>query len=205
MTHTVAILIFLLLSGDPPALLVEHRAEIHDAAKAYGISARLLASVVYAERSSNIRPGEDVVDVVLARTGYNSSVGLAQVKVETAFWITEQLSDPKSPFYLTPEKAQILPLPKGRQELIDPLAEPRTNLLFAAAYLEIIARHWATVLETMQSTSDRVALLGTLYSLGLERADGSGRSPHTDAKPNRFGQIAQEFYDSFLLRQEFPD
>lgn len=200
----LAALVLLILWGSPETLLKEHRGEILEASRAFGISPRLLASVVYAERSSNIRPGEDVVDVVLARTGYNSSVGLAQVKVETAFWITEQLSDPKSLFYLSPEEAQILSPPKGRQELIDQLAGPRKNLLYAAAYLAIIGRHWTSVIQSTQTTSDRVALIATLYSLGLERADGSIRNPHTDAKPNRFGEIAREFYDSFLLREDFP-
>ncbi len=203
MSHMLLALITLLLWGNPESMLKEHRGEIEEAASVFGISPRVLASVVYAERSLNVRPGEDMVDVVLARTGHNSSVGLAQVKVETAFWVSEQLHDPASQFYLGPQAAQVIPPARNWQELIDMLTDDRGNLLYAAAYIAMIQKSWASVLAATGSGPPQVAILATLYSLGLERSDGTIRTPHPGASANHFGETAREFYDSFLLREEF--
>ncbi len=196
-------LITLLLWGNPESMLKEHHGEIEEAARAFVISPRVLASVVYAERSLNVRPGEDIVDVVLARTGHNSSLRLAQVKVETALWISEQLHDPASQFYLGPRAGQVIPPARDWQELIDRLTDDRGNLLYAAAYIAMIQKSWASVLETTVSGSHQAGILATLYSLGLQGSDGSIRTPHQGARANHFGEIAREFYDSFILREEF--
>ncbi len=203
MSRTLLALIIFLLWGNPESMLKEHRREIEVAACVFGISSRVLASVVYAERSLNVRPGEDIVDVVLARTGHNSSVGLAQVKVETAFWISEQLHEPASPFFLNREAAQVIPPARDWQELIDRLTDDRGNLLYAAAYIAMIQKSWGSVLGTTVSGSHQAAIVATLYSLGLERSDGTIRTPHQGASANHFGETAREFYDSFLLREEF--
>ncbi len=203
MSHMLLALITLLLWGNRESMLKEHRGEIEEAARAFGISPRVLASVVYAERSLNVRLGEDIVDVVLARTGHNSSVGLAQVKVETAFWISEQLHDPASQFYLGPDAAQAIPPTRDWQELIDRLTDHRGNLLYAAAYIAMIQKSWGSVLGTTVNGSHQAGILATLYSLGLQRSDGSTRTPHQGARANHFGETAREFYDSFLLREEF--
>ncbi len=49
----------------------------------------------------------------------------------------------------------------------------------------------------------RCALAHSIDSLGLERSDGTIRTPHEGASANQFGETAREFYDSFLLREEF--
>ncbi len=103
------------------AILLSHKEEIIAAAQAFHVSPRMLASVIYAERQLNRRPGEDVIDKVLARAGYNSSVGLAQVKVETAAWILQELRRRESPCYLGAQAAALISINCTRGELISQL------------------------------------------------------------------------------------
>jgi hypothetical protein len=186
------------------ALLREHAGEISSAAAKFNVDARLLAAVVYAERSLNWRTGEDVVDIVLARLGHNSSVGVAQVKVETAEWIGQQLHDPASAGYLGPRSEMLLCVRKSRQDLINALEDPHENLLYAAAYLALIEKAWNVALAAPGMQGKEAGIVATLYSLGLVRNDGSIRTARVGAQANQFGQAAQGFYDSFLLRYLFP-
>lgn len=189
-------------SGDRAAqVLVEHQKELIEAATTFGISPRLLASIVYAEHSLNVKPGEDILDKVLALSGYNASIGVAQIKVETARWTLMQLENPSSVFH--DERAAS----KSRTNLSDDLAAdltmPRTNLMFAAAYVAMIVKLWHSILTDVSFQNRAVGVVATLYSLGLARADGSLRQPHPRAAMNRFGEAAQGFYDSFELLDEY--
>jgi len=185
------------------ALLREHRGEISLAALEFGQPPRLLASVIFAERSSNVRSGKTFAEEVTAHCGFDSSLGIAQVKVSTAHWIEEHLRD--LDFYGVVNDATMLRMGGGsrRGGLIARLNEPSTNLLYAAAYVALIRQAWAPVLQMQEMASRRAGLIATLYSLGLVRSDGSLRLPHPNPELNRFGEIAQGFYDGLLLREEF--
>jgi hypothetical protein len=183
-------------------VLLEHKNDIIEASRSFGISPRLLASIVYAEQSLNVKPGEDVLDKVLALSGYNASIGVAQIKVETARWTLLQLENPSSPFH--DERSALKLRANVSDDLATDLAESKTNLLFAAAYVAMIEVHWRSILNV--SFPDRATgIIATLYSLGLARADGSLRQPHNRAAMNRFGEVAQLFFDSFDMRESFSE
>jgi hypothetical protein len=184
-------------------VLIEHKNDIIEASRSFGISPRLLASIVYAEQSLNVKPGEAVLDKVLALSGYNASIGIAQIKVETAHWTLAQLANPASVFYDERSATNL------RRNLSDhfegDISAPKTNLLFAAAYVAMIEKQWCSLLRDVSFQNKAVGIVATLYSLGLARADGSLRQPHSRAAMNRFGEVAQSFFDSFDMRESFSE
>lgn len=190
--------------GRAEEVLRANRRFVVQAAETFSISPRLLASVIYAEQSLNVSPGEIILDHVLAKSGYNSSMGIAQIKVNTARWIELQLVDEQGEFFLGNDLRKSIGVSDNDAEIIDKLENPKTNFLYAAAYLAMIEKLWrdSLSLETLKSTSQGIK--ATLYSLGLLRPDGAVRQPHSDAQLNRFGSTAKAFFDSILLRKEFP-
>ncbi len=184
-------------------LLLQYKNEITKAAKQVGISPRIIASIIYAEHKLNVKPGENILDYVFAKSGYNSSMGIAQVKINTAFWIEEQIHDPQSQFYLGEEIRNNVPLSKNWEEFIDKLDNPETNIFYASCYIAMINKLWEPVLELINSGKNKVGIIATIYSLGIFDSNNKARNPHIEAKMNNFGKTAQEFYDSFSLRNEF--
>jgi len=178
---------------------------IRGSARAFAISPRLLASVVYAEHALNLRPGESVLEEVFARTGYNVSIGIAQIKVETAVWIEQNLHDPSSRFFLGEEASELIRKSGSYKELIDRLSADSVNLRYASAYLAMIEKLWGSTLQAPWLQNSRVGIFATVYSLGIAKSDGSLRLPHDQARMGDFGRKAQAFYDSFLLNSEFSE
>ncbi len=130
-------------------------------------------------------------------------MGIAQVKINTAFWIEEQIHNPQSQFYLGEVIRNKVPLTKNWEELIDKLENPETNILYASCYIAMINKLWEPVLELNNSGKNRVGIIATIYSLGIFDSNNKARNPHIDAKMNNFGKTAQEFYQSFSLRNDF--
>jgi hypothetical protein len=205
----MGILLSMLILSQPGSdraelLLKQHRQEILRAAEAFGISPRLLASIIYAEQMLNVKPGETILEEVFAQTGYNSSLGIAQIKVNTAEWIEIQMHDPESDFHLE-GKEHLLPQSAGRSELLSRLTDAKQNLLYASAYVRMIEDLWGETLAAPWLQRQRVGVVATLYSLGLVRPDGSTRKPHPNPGMNELGSVAQEFYDSFRLAGVFAE
>jgi ABC-type Fe3+-citrate transport system substrate-binding protein len=132
---------------DAEETLIKYQKEINNAATEVNISPRLLASVIYAEHKLNYNLEDEVLDGVLANIGYNSSVGVAQVKVSTAAWIEKQLHNKKSAFYLYLGCDSLLSVSKDRSELITRLTEAKTNILYAACYIAMIEKLWNNILN----------------------------------------------------------
>jgi len=184
------------------SILLEHKNEIVEASKSFGIAPRLLASIVYAEHSLNVKPSEDILDKVLALSGYNSSIGVAQIKVETARWICKQLENRSSMFS---NSAGVSTFGKeSSNDFVEQLSEPKTNLVYAAAYVSMILNVWQPLFKEASYEGKVAGVVASIYCLGLARSDGTLRLPHSNAKMNHFGEVAQSFYDSFELTNEFP-
>ena len=184
-------------------LLIEYKKEIVQAANQVGISPRVLASIIYAEHKLNVKLGENILDYVFAKSGYNSSMGIAQVKIGTAFWIERQVNDPQGQFYLGKNVELKMPYSNGWDEIVERLNTPEINILYASCYIAMISKEWEPVLELIDSGNNKVGIIATIYSLGILDSDSKIRKPHLDAKANNFGKTAQEFYNSFSLRNEF--
>jgi len=88
------------LGSDQKEILVENKAYINKYAKIFEVSPRLLASIIYSEHKLNLKPGESTLDYIFAKSGYNSSLGVAQIKISTAEWIEQQINNKQSQFYL---------------------------------------------------------------------------------------------------------
>ena len=132
----------------------------------------------------------NILDVVFAKSGYNASAGVAQIKVQTAEWIERQLKDEASPFALPGKLLELTKDSNKEEAIVDRLANPATTLRYAAAYVAMILKARDPLFKELHSDEAIVSLVATLYSLGLTRPDGSLRLPHPNARPNSFGIVA---------------
>jgi len=193
------------LGSDQKEILVENKAYINKYAKIFNFSPRLLASIIYSEHKLNLKPGEATLDYIFAKSGYNSSLGIAQIKISTAEWIEQQINNKKSQFYLGESISKLIKVSSSRSELITKLSDPKTNILYAACYVAMILKIWGDELSFSELRENKIGITATLYTLGIVDSEGKTRKPHSNAGMNNFGKTAQEFYESFLLREEFAN
>lgn len=128
-------------------------------------------------------PFEEIIDCIGAKDiGANTSVGLAQIKIDTANNIIRKKlynpnpSDPKLPLKRLNRET--------RAYLYDYLIQPKHNIFFEGAILTDLINNWKGFIDL----KNHFNILATLYSLS--------RVPHVDPQPSdRGNQIAGEFYD----------
>jgi len=130
---------------------------------------------------------DDALDIPLAESGYNSSIGFCQIKMKTAYWIEMQLSDSISEFYPGKPYRNIFTISKSPREIIKKLQNDSLNIHYAAAYIKIIQKYWQ---KAGFPIADRPDILGTLYSTGLYNSKGEIRRPNKNPKSNTFGKKA---------------
>jgi len=193
------------LGADQKEIIVENKAYINKYAKVFDISPRLLASIIYSEHKLNLMPGESTLDYIFAKSGYNSSLGVAQIKISTAEWIEQQLNNKQSQFYLGVSISNLIKVSSSRSEVINKLSDPQTNILYATCYVAMILKLWGDELSFSELREIKVGITATLYTLGIVDSVGKTRKPHSSAGMNNFGKTSQEFYSSFLLREEFAN
>ncbi len=162
---------------------------IKKAAKTFGVKKEYVAAIIFAERTLNFDWKDDALDIPMAETGYNSSIGFCQIKMKTAYWIEVQLSDPTSEFYPGRPYQKILPISKSPGEIIQKLQNDSLNILYAAAYIKIIQNYWQKAGFPIHNRPD---ILGTLYSTGFYKPNGEIREPNANPKANAFGKKTQE-------------
>lgn len=184
--------------------LVNRNKNITQAARLVGISPRLVAAVIYAERLRNVHWDDTILDEVLARNGYNSSVGFAQIKVNTAFWIEEQLHTPEGTYFLGKQIQSLFSRSRSREALVKKLTVDSLNIHYCAVYLAMIKKRWNEA-GYFFTPFNETGLLATLFSLGIVKLSGEERLPHANAAMNKFGETAQRFYNGFQLREEFGE
>lgn len=164
-------------------LVVQNTSIIKQAAKEFNIDPYLLGSIVIDE-SVRLGAFEEVRDsFFLQLVGRNVSVGIAQLKLETANGLI------KGEFYNPNPEDKKLPFidqlrNDDRRYLYQYVSPPKHNLRFAAAFLRSLIDEWKSILDI----SKRPEVLGTFYSL-------SHQKPSTRPKILPRGrQIAEEFY-----------
>lgn len=184
-----------LLAENPDStirLLGKNKSIILNASLKFCINPLYLASIIFAERELNHDWKDNALDILLARTGHNSSIGFCQIKMKTAYWVEKQLNDSLSQFYPGKQYAKILGLSKSPATIINKLQSDSLNIFYAAAYLRIILSFWAGQGFPIDNRPD---IIGTLYSTGLFYG-GKIRPPNEHPKANYFGkkvhQILQE-------------
>ena len=163
----LAILSTLTYGEHPDTTLAKlrQRAElIESASNMFDVNSRILASIIYAERTLNYTWEDDALDSYLAVAGLNSSIGFCQVKMKTAYWIEVQLNDTSSIYFPDEKYKGVLSLSNSPEEIITKLENDSLNILSAAAYLRIIISLWE---KSGFPIDDRADIVGTLYSTGL--------------------------------------
>lgn len=163
--------------------VTSHAAIITQAAEEFEVDPYILGAIIIDE-VVRLAPFEDIFDLyLLDLLGRNVSVGIAQVKLETANNIIKKglynpnSKDAKLSFYGNLRNSD-------REYLYQYVIQPKHNIRFAAAYIRDIINVWAKKLDI----SERPEIIATLYSQGYGE-------PKTDPKPNKRGaQIATEFY-----------
>ena len=141
---------------------------IFDAANEFNVDPTMVASVISAERKHNVNIF-DLADVPLEYLGIDTSIGVGQVKVNTAK-LMEDLG------YMEPSP--------NRFARIKRLNDMRINIRYTAAYLAYMRDTWKNEYPSIERD---VAVWGTLYNIGKTEA-------HSNPKPNQFGLWCVEEY-----------
>jgi hypothetical protein len=124
-----------------------------------------------------------------------------------------QLKDPNSVFYLGKNMETIVTYPDGadqeamRFERITDTKNTYYSYLYAGLFMRMVIAQWS---HSGYDISDKPGVIATLYNLGFNRSipksnPEPGGAPITvNGQQYSFGQLAEEFYYSGELVNEFP-
>ncbi len=183
-------------------LLIENKEIIKSTGILFNVPSRLIASIIYTERTLNVNWMENQLDLLLAKSGYSSSIGLGQVKIHTAEWIEKKIHDEKSKYFLGVKHKTYISRSKNRDEIIERLEEIKWNVKYITAYIAMFCHRWK---NEGYDISKKPEIVGTLYSLGPYKVlDGSERKPHKNPQSNNFGEETAKFFYSTIIRDIFP-
>lgn len=161
-----------------------HAAIIKKAAHEFGIDQNTLGAILIDE-IARLAPFEPIFEKLGADiVGLNVSVGVAQVKLETANGVIQRgiynpnPFDKKLPFSGTLTNS-------NRRYLYDYVIQPKHNVRFGAAVLRRTIDFWMEYTDL----SNRPEILGTLYQQGY------GEPKENPVAIERGEQIADEFYN----------
>ncbi|MDP7247449.1 MAG: DUF3892 domain-containing protein [Candidatus Peribacteraceae bacterium] len=162
--------------------LKPHREIILKAANHFGIDSITLGAIIVDE-IARMLPLEDIIEKILLCTiNWNSSVGIAQVKLETARGLIRIGYYNPNPNDSKLSQKYINKTPK--EYLYNYVVKPKHSVFFAAARIREIIDQWMPVIDL----SDRPEIIGTLYNQ-------PPRKPRNNPGPtDRGSQIQQEFY-----------
>ena len=156
---------------------------IYESAEHFNLDPFQLGAILIDE-IARMSPFEEIVDQIgVENFGVDTSIGLAQIKIDTANNIIKKKiynpnpSDPKLPIKRLNRETRVY--------LYKYLIQPKHNILFEGAVLTDLINNW----ENYFDLKNNFDILATLYSL-------SSRTPHSNPKSNSRGlQIAGEFYN----------
>lgn len=161
---------------------IEHKKHILSAAKEFSIDPAMLGAILIDE-IARLLPFEGIIDALGGDiVGVNVSVGVAQVKIDTAHDLI------RKGIYHPNKKDARLPYDRltntGRRHLYDYLIQSKHNIRFAAAFIRHVIDLWSQYIDL----SNRVDIIGTLYNRGY------GEPKKNPTANERGKQIANEFY-----------
>lgn len=160
-----------------------HSSIIKKAAKEFNIDQYILGAILIDE-IARLVPFEPIVEKIgVEIVGKNTSIGVAQVKIETANDLIKRgvynpnPSDKKLPFSGNLSN-------KNRRHLYQYVVQPEHSIRFAAAFIRHVIDFWSEYIDL----SNRSEIIGTLYHKGYGEPKANPRSNE------RGQQIADEFY-----------
>ena len=162
--------------------LQANRKIIFEAAEKFTVDPYLLGAIIIDE-IARFAPIDTITDPLGGYfIGVNTSVGIAQVKIDTARGLI------KNGYYNpNPRDNQLSSVniqKVSRSHLYEYVKEPRHSIFFAAAKMRSVIDAWQKSIDISSSPE----IIATLYSL-------KGKPPHSHPKPNDRGlEIANEFY-----------
>lgn len=171
-----------ILAADIQNRLVSQRENIFDAARHLNIDPYLLGAIIIDE-SARLLPFEPIIDALGGSVaGKNVSVGIAQIKLDTANNLI------KNGMYNPNPDDTALPFKRindgARIYLFTYVIQPKHNIFFSAAFIRSLIDEW----RESADLSKQPEIIATLYHQ-------SHRNPHPDPAPDERGsQIAGEFY-----------
>jgi len=197
--------------------LIKDKAVLYRAASASGVSPRLIASQLIVEQLRMFNSDRESykkffapLKILGSQTQF--SWGVMGIKRETAIIIEKNLKDTSSPYYLGQQYEHLLDfhttdIENERFIKMTDQHDHYGSYLYAGLYLRQFMQQWKSAGFDI---SKQVDILATLYNIGF-----SGSKPHADPKAGgamitigertySFGSLAQEFYDSNELLDEFP-
>ncbi len=167
---------------------------IKQASIKFNINYKILSAIIYTERTLNYDWRDDALDILIAESGFNSSIGFCQIKLKTAYWIEKQLNESKSIHYSGKQYEGVLLISKNPEEIITKLAQDSLNILYGAAYIRIILSRWE---KEDYPIDNKPEIIGTLYSTGLFYSDGKERFPKINPQANEFGKRVKSVISMF--------
>jgi hypothetical protein len=186
---------------DAEQVLRKNSPWIQEAGRCFHLSPRTIASVVFVEHVLNVTWKDREIDPLLATYGLNVSLGLGQVKIETAQWIERELKDSTSLYYLGDSVRSAFPYSNSCDNIVQRLLDPHYNSYYIAAFIAMISSRWESAGIDI---TGRIDILATLYSAGVVEKNVEKRKPRQNPEANSFGLHAAEFYKSTFLRDLFP-
>lgn len=191
---------------------------INQAAKDAGISPRILLGGIIGEQFRFFTNSRDSFKSyfeplkILASLS-KFSYGIAGLKPETVKRIDDQLQMPNSVFYLGKDMEQVVKYPADsdhdavRFERITDTKNTYYSYLYAGLFMRMVTAQWA---HSGYDIAGNPGVLATLYNLGFNRSipkenPAPGGAPITvNGIEYNFGTLAEEFYYSGELMNEFP-
>lgn len=164
------------------SLLHKNRKIIHKAANHFEIDPYLLGGIMVDE-IARMAPFEKIRDAIASHTvNWNVSVGVAQVKLQTAKGLIKDgyyNPNPKDPKLLQKRIGKV-----SRSYLYKYVVQPKHSIFFCAAKIRSFIDEWASEIDL----SKRPEIIATLYHLPY-------RKPHYQPGMNDRGmQVIDEFY-----------
>jgi len=176
----------------------QYKAEIESTAEILGIPSYFFICSLYPEIRYNYNVLDQSMDILLAKTGHDSSVGVCQIKLSTARWISEVAQNKDNPYYLKVSDdyfhiVSVSSLQETLAILMNPIQSIRTAQL-------LIAMNYYRWLKAGIDLKDKVGVLATLYNIGSFDRNGVERTPTMQPQVNRYGELAMQiFYSDSLL------
>lgn len=162
-------------------IIKENAGIIKTAAREFDVDPVIVAGVIYQEQSTNVNFADTLSDYIGGLLYANTSIGIGQVRVNTARALEEQYPS------LNPTAAGKEGAPHNTIR-VEFLKDPLMNVRYVAAKIAFDQERWKAAGFDI---SDQPEILGTLYNISsIEKP----HEPHAEPDSNDFGKGVAENY-----------
>lgn len=170
---------------DTISRIIKQKKVIHSVCKVLDINPRLYVSVIYSELINNFN-ALDNFDEFRARIGSNASIGFAQIKLSTCYWIEKNYSG-KYGIYNS----------NSNKELVDKIVQDSINIHYSGVYIKLILDFFYRTHKDYKVDAKNIA---SYYGIGIDEIDRKADLRYS----NILGITADSFYYSRKLLDIFP-